>query len=244
MSDEMAQAPAEVQTSEPASVGEPAQSHDNLSSGSPNDPAAFQADYTRKYQALASERQAFQKERESWEMQRRQPVQNPGYQPNYQQPQPQQDYKAQLIEQYGTEGANALIAALGQTQQQNQAAQFQMAYQQEELRGQIKFGKDWEKHTYFDPQTGQQRNRVMDYRLMVNPITGANMSIDEAWRLANSQDPNVIKQQIRDEVYKELNEKKVAQPAPASPSIPKASGQGHARTVREAALQAMEEHGY
>ncbi len=225
--------------------GQPSQS--TVSNSAPNDPASFQADYTKKYQALSAERQAFEAERQQFYQQRN--AQPAGYTQQYYAPtqpvgnaRPASDQA--LIDQFGYEGAQAILQREQQLTGQFQQTQFQVLYNLEEQKGRAKFGDEgWSKHNYVDPATGQLKNKIMDLRLAVNPLTGRSLTLEEAWHAANPTDPKAIEQQIRDQVYAEMNRKTAAMPAAASTSAPSASGTGHATSVSSAFRQALAEVG-
>lgn len=198
-------------------------------SGAPNDPAAFQADYTKKYQELGEQRKALDTEKARVEADKaavaaeRQRIQSM-YQPTFQ-PQNQPD---PLIEQFGTEGANAIRA------QQNQVAQgvyqqlFAAEYTRQEEVGRTKYGTDaWTKFDYTDPTTGQRGNQVMDLRCK-------GLSLEQAWNALNPVDPAAIEQQVKDKVYAEIKEKGAATPAAGTSPTPAGPGVGHAKTTHEA----------
>lgn len=220
----------------------PGQSNQSI----PNDPAAFQAGYTRKFQELAQEKQALQAEKAQLEAERAAIAAqrnqssynaNPGYTRN--------DPTQALVEQFGQEAAHAIIAA-NQTQvQQITKSQFDLLYTLEEQKGKSKYGEEeWNKHNYYDPRTGEQRNKIMDFRLAANPITGQSLTLDQAWAAANPIDPKSMEQSIRDKVYAEINEKAQATPSQASTSNPASTGKGHATSIEQAAAQAASEVGW
>lgn len=212
-----------------------------------NDPAAFQADYTRKYQELANERRNFEAEREAFQSQiqgyqgyskNSQPY--TGTQYGYAQ-QPADQYQQQLVDQFGYEGAQAILQREQALMQQVNNTQFQLLYNQEVMQGKQKFGNDWDKHNYVDPITGQTKNRVMDFRVMVNPLTGKSMTLDQAWAAANNSDLGKVRQEITDKVYHDIQRKAQATPAASSTSAPQSSSAGHARSVAEAFHAALDE---
>lgn len=225
--------------------GQPIQSSD--SNNQPNDPSSFQADYTKKYQSLSAERQSFEAERQQFYQQRAQqsyaqPAQ--GY-TTVQQPTNSRTSNDQaLIDQFGYEGAQAILQREQALTSQFQQTQFQVLYNLEEQKARAKFGDEgWNKHNYIDPATGQLKNKVMDLRLAINPLTGQSLTLEQAWNAVNPSDPKTIEQQIRDQVYAEMQKKASSMPAAASTSVPNASGTGHATDVRSAFRQALAEVG-
>jgi hypothetical protein len=211
------------------------------SANKPNDPAFMQADYTRKTMALAEERRALEADRANFE---RTKYQTPAY---TQPAQPhvdtsQQSYNS-LVEQFGQSGADAILKQQQLTQQQLHQFRFESLYSQEELKGRYKYGEEnWNKHTYMDPRTGQMRNKVMDYRVMVNPLTGVSMTLDEAWRAANPVDPEKIAKETKEAAYKEMQAKASSTPAKAG-GAPSGAPAQRAMTVSEAYAMALKEIG-
>ena len=230
------------------------QSSQSDAGSQPNDPQAFQADYTRKYQELADQRRAFDSEKQAFEAQRSQFVsQGNGYSvqqrmPQQQMPSPQQSQQMtdnQLVDLFGTEGANAIRQREQALTNQFQQSQIDLHLSLEEMKAKQKFGEaEWNKHNYVNPMTGKIQNRIMDYRLSINPITGASLTLDDAYTLVNRVDPKVIEQQTRDKVYLEMKNKTLATPASASKSAPRATGTGHATSIADAFDQAAAEAGW
>lgn len=204
-----------------------------------HDPIAMQADYSRKTQALADERRAFESERQQWYTQQRaQTVASTGYSQQYA-PAQTNAVPNDLVQQFGYEGAQAILQREQTLSSQLQRSQIEMYVSLEEMKARSKFGADnWDKHNYFDPATGQTRNKVMDLRLSVNPLTGRTLTIDEAWNAVNAVDQKSLEQRIRDQVYAEMNRKAESMPASASTSAPAAPATGHATSIGEALRQA------
>lgn len=234
------------------SEGQSSQSQE-ASGNQANDPNAFQADYTRKYQELADQRRAFEQERQVFEAQRSQMYQQPqsqGYTQRQMQipqgvPNTQSMTDNQLVDLFGQEGAQAIRAREQALVNQFTQSQLDLHIAMEEIQGKNKYGEaEWNKHNYFDPMTGRNRNKIMDYRLSMNPLTGKALTMDEAFRLANPVDPKALEQQVRDKVYQEVTNKTRATPASASKSAPRASGTGHAKSMAEAFEQAAQEIGW
>lgn len=236
--------PAEIPNQGTTEAGQSSQS----ATAQPNDPQSFQADYTRKYQELSEQRRQFESERQAFESQRAQLQQNQGY---YQQNAPvnpgyqrvDQGHQA-LIDKFGREGAEAILQQVQGTQQIINQTKFEFLYTQEELKGKAKYGEEaWNKFNYVDPTTGQTKNRIMDYRIAINPMNGKSLTLDEAWRAANPVDAATIEQQVREKVYAEINQKAKTTPASVSQKAPTSSGQGHAMSLEDAVNQAWAEHG-
>lgn len=231
---EQPQAAPTAPAQDPAAGTSPQGQAASPQSGVPNDPAAFQADYTKKYQELGKERETVQQEKARVEAEKaalaaeRQRLQSM-YQPTGAQPQPQAD---PLVEQFGPEGAAAI------KQQQASVAQgvyqqlFAAEYTRQEEVGRQKYGEAWSKHDYTDPTTGQRGNHIMDLRCK-------GLSLDQAWSAMNPVDPAALEQQIRDKVYAEMREKGEATPAAGGSPNPATKGEGHAKTTREAFEQSV-----
>lgn len=218
------------------------------SGGQSNDPNAFQADYTKKYQALSDDRKAFEAEKQAFEQQKSQyQTPNQGY-TTHQQPAQNAGYTQQpanndqmLVDQYGYEGAQVLKQREDALINQFRNTQFQTLYSLEDQKGMTKYGEDWSKHNYTD-QYGQQRNRVVDFRCCVNPMTGQTPTMEQAWHALNPVDPEKVKQQAVDDAHAQINKKDQSTPAQASTSNPQGSSQGHATTVAQAYEQAVAEN--
>jgi len=223
----------------PATEGTTEQGQPSQSSGATaNDPNAFQADYTQKYQSLAEDRKAFEAEKAAYQ----QPQYNQGYQqaqPQYTQvPQQQAD---PLVDQFGYEGAEAIRGQNQQILQQTQQAQYQALYQLEEFKGKQQFGEEgWNNHNYIDPRTGETKNRVMDVRLSYNPLNGQSLTLEQAWNAVNPVNPQQVAQQATDKAYQEMDRKQDSTPASTNVA-PSSSGAGHADSVESAFLQALDE---
>lgn len=236
---------AEQQTSEGTS--DQGQSQDSSSTGTAqdgraNDPELMRADYTRKTMELADMRRALEAEKAEIERMRS------TYQ--YQaraQPEPQHDYSKDsyqsLVNQFGSEGADAILKSQALTQQQLNQIRFESLYSQEEMKGRLKYGDEsWSKHNYIDPATGVVKNKVMDYRAMINPLTRKSLTLDEAWALANPVDANKIAMQTKEQTYKEMQKKAQATPA-KSTAAPSTTAPKKAMSVSDAYKMAMDELG-
>lgn len=214
-------------------------------SGTPNDPQAFQADYTKKYQELSENRKALETEKATLAQERAilasQRNQAPRQDPGYTQVNPQQA----LVDQFGYEGAKAILQASQTSTQQIAQSQFDLLYNMEVQMGKTKYTEaEWDKHNYVDPNTGQQRNKIMDFRLATNPITGQTLTLDQAWNAANPTDTKSLEQKIRDAVYAEMNGKSNTTPASGPTSVPNSTGKGHANSIEQAFDQAASETGW
>jgi hypothetical protein len=194
----------------------------------PNDEQSFHADYTRKYQALADERRAFESERAKFLAQ----AQNP-YTPPQAQPTAQVD---PLIDQFGTEGAQAVKQYIGSAAQNVYQQMFQMEYAREDERGRQKYGSEWSKFDYTDPLTGQRMNQVMDLRCK-------GLSLDQAWSAMNPVDVKSIEQKALDKAYAEMSKKAAATPTPANSTSPSGNTPNRPLTMAEAFAAAKSEHG-
>lgn len=139
-----------------------------------------------------------------------------------------------LVEQFGHEGAQAIQKLIEQERLQSTRSQFELLYGIEEEKGKAKYGDGWSKHDYFDPMSGERKNRIMDLRIKGVPL-------DQAWHAVNPIDGEALRQQIRDEVYAEMSRKERGTPVSSSSMAPSASGEGHAGTVAEAYQQALAE---
>lgn len=250
MSEETQVAPVETQDSGYTGTSDNGQS--SQSTSQPNDANAFQADYTRKYQALAEERKAFEAEKAKYQTAPQSSYVPPinggaqtyGYQQQQQVPQqsygytqqPQQDMSHQaLVDQFGYEGAQAILAANAQSTQQLNLIRFENQYRLEELEAKRRFGEEgWNKNNYVDPQTGQMRNRIMDYRLSINPITGKSLTLDDAWRLANPIDPKQIEEEARQRAYAEIGKKDASTPTQPTQTATTSPSVARPKTVAEA----------
>lgn len=209
----------------------------------PNDPEFMRADYTKKTMELAEARKAFEIERADFERQRGYNVnQNQQNQFQSQQQQHRQQVDpthSQLVEQFGHDGANAILAERKYNQQQIEQTRLQTLLFQEEVKGRMKYGeKEWDKHNYTD-NYGQTRNKVMDYRTMINPLTGVTMTLQDAWRLANPVDPDRIADKTKQEVYQTIDKKTAATPTRPTNTSPGSSKVGKAMTPREAYRMAL-----
>lgn len=242
--------PADAQVADTGTIqeGQPSDS-DVASASQPNDPNAFQADYTRKYQELAEQRRQVELEKQALEVQRAQIIgQGNGYtqqqyqpQPFIQQPQQPHVSDQQLIDQFGYEGAQLIRQREQAISQQLIQTQIDIRLAQEEMLAKQKFGEvEYLKHNYVDQRTGQVRNRMMDYRLSINPVTQQHLTWEQAHMLANP----VSEQSVRDKVYGEIQNKSRATPAPAAKSAPRATGTGHAKSISEAFAQAAADVGW
>jgi len=154
---------ADTGTSE--AQGQPETVVTDTSARQPNDPNAFHANWTKKYQELGDQRRAneaensrLMAEKQAFEAQRQQYQQQVYQQPQYQ---PQQQVNP-LMEQLGTEAGSAVLGEINNIK-------LQFALQQEEQMAKQKFGTEYDKYNYqkFNPQTGQieTRNKIMDARL-------------------------------------------------------------------------------
>lgn len=227
---------------ETATVGTTQEGQSNQSAA--NDPAAFQADYTQKYQALALERKQLEEERAAWNAQRAQQAPQPAYQQSYAQPQVNHSPEQELVDQFGHEAAQALMKLNSQTSTQHNQQLFQLAYSNEEMQGRLKYGDEWDTLYYNDPTTGQRRHKALDdYRLMQNAVTGKSMTLDEAWRLAKVSDLNAYEQQVKEKAYQEMQQKQNATPAAQTSQRPSAPATGHTKGVKGAFAAARAEHG-
>lgn len=198
--------------------GQPETVVTDTSAGQPNDPSAFQADYTRKYQELGEQRRAIEAEnarllaeKQAFEAQRQQYQQQVYQQPQFQ---PQQQVNP-LLEQLGTEAGSAVLGEINNIK-------LQFALQQEEQLAKQKFGAEYDKYNYqkFNPQTGQieVRNKIMDARLSGNVHTGEFFTLDQAYN--SLQDPKTMKEQLRAEIMAELQAKERGTPAIQQASAP------------------------
>ena len=200
--------PQEVISQPEASVGTSLAGQSSDQGNQPNDSEFMRADYTRKTQEVADMRRQVEADRQRLDMERSQYQQQ--YQQQLNQPQvtPQSQYQ-QLVDQLGTEAANAVWQQNQQIVQQNQSTQLELYKMQEEMKGRQKFGEAWDKHSYVDQMSGQVRNKVMDIRMSVNPITGQALTLEQAFAAAEITDVNSFKtqteQQIRDKIYQEMS---------------------------------------
>lgn len=240
--------------------GQPSQPEQGVESqaseGQGFDTIAAQSDYTRKTQELAEQRKEVEQLRSELQQtiqslrsggqqqgfggqQYQQPYQQSNY-GQYQQTQQLQNHEYNyLVDQFGEQGAQAVTQLLqkqtGDLQKQFYTQMFNSEYNREMERGQTKFGDDFKKHDYTDPQTGIKRNKVIDG--MVKGLT-----LDQSWRAFNDFDMTKKEQEIRDKVYQEQQKKANATPA-TSTTQPKAKGTGHANSIEEAFEQAEAELG-
>ena len=223
----------EAQTSVDVGTSDNGQSSDSQQSkGTPNDPNAFQADYTRKYEELAEERRKLEAERHQMYslMQSRQ----------QQHEAPAQNQSVDLSSTFGQEAASALHQFVAPLTQQLQQQQLQTLYMQELLLAKDKFGsEEIKKYDYTDPQTGLLRNKILDARMRYNPLTNQATSLEEAYAAVKYSDPksrDQMKAELRAESMKELEGKSQATPktAGASPSTQQAQSSGRFRSIKEA----------
>lgn len=198
------------------------------------DAIAANADYTRKTQELAQERAVLAQQRQQLEYQQQQwqQQQQMGY--TQQGTAPQHD---PLSEQFGHDGAQAIQQYIGTIEQRYQAQQILQQYRTAQANGSSQYGEAFAKHDYFDPQTGMQRNKIVDASI------ASGLSLEQAWRAYNPIDEAKIRQQAIDEYHQQQGQKAQGTPASRPPAAPAASGQGHARNIREAAAQARSDLG-
>lgn len=192
------------------------------------DAISAQADYTRKTQELAEQRQQFEAERQQYEQQRSQ------YQQQPQQQQPQQDPNAglvnQVVEQFGYEGAQTIGQLMQSMKQQQDQQLYESQYRIEALNGRNKYGESWDKHSYTDIN-GAQRNKVVD-------LMAKGLSVEQAWNASNPVDPAKIQQEAHNKALADLQSKEQATPAAATNTNPSAPATGHAKSIAEAFEQA------
>lgn len=243
MSDETQVTPEASQDSFGTSdQGQSNQSVDVQSSNQANDSEMMRADYTRKTMELAEQRRQFEAERQAFEQAR---YQNQGYQqqsyPTQVQGQSDQAYQQQLVEQFGHEGAQAILADRAYTQQQLNQVRFESLKSQEEFKGRMKYGEAWDKFNYIDPRTGLTSNRVLDLRCSLNPITGQAITLEQAWNALNPVDPKTIEQEALKKAYAEIEAKSKARPNSQPGSAPKGGSNAKALTVAEAFRMAQNE---
>jgi len=205
--------------------------------GVPNDPKAMQADYSRKTQELAVERKRLETEKAEIARMRQQYAPQ---QQQYQQPQQNQTYQQggqnmtqqQLVEQFGHEAAQAIIAASQQPFQQVQQNMASIIYHIADKEGSQKFGEDkWREHDYIDPY-GYKQNKVLE-------LMAKGLNIDQAWNALNPVDVSQIRQSAVDEFVNQRRTTADNQPASQSNANPSSGGSGHARSVAEAVNMAM-----
>lgn len=228
---DQAQAAPAAPASDPAAGTSPQGQPASPQSGVPNDPAAFQADYTKKYQELGEQRKAVDADKARVEAEKAAVAAERQRLQSMYQPAPQQQADP-LTDQFGPEGA-AAIRAQQQTVAQGVYQQlFAAEYTRQEEAGRQKYGEAWSKHDYTDPTTGQRGNAIMDLRCK-------GLSLEQAWNAMNPVDPAALEQQIKDKVYAEMREKGEATPAAGGSPNPATKGEGHAKTTREAFDQAV-----
>lgn len=255
---DLGSAPAEA----PAS-GQPVQeTNGQASEGRPFDQISAQADYTRKTEEVAKQRQALEEQRQQLEQERQaflQHVQS-GYQQPYQAPtqqnwqqtqqtyvQPyQQPYQApldqgqalqqHLAEQFGSEGARVIDAYLktqtSALQRQYYVDRYQSEYNKFLEQGKQKFGESFDKFNYKDPLGRPAGNRVVDLL-----AKAPELSIEQAYAALAGADLQKQEQMIREKIYAEQQRKTESVPA-QKVAQPRATGTGHANSVREAFEQA------
>ncbi len=143
------------------------------------------------------------------------------------------------LEQYlGSEVAGAVRGELQKLEVNQQRAQFEMLYKTELDRGSEKFGEDFSKQTYKDPQ-GVVRNKVVDALAAVNPVTGKPFftTLDQAYRAVVPLD----EQTLKDKFYQEMQQKEKATPDTQT-TTPASDAPKQARSIAEAVEMAMEQH--
>jgi len=229
MAEQPQAAPAAPATPESGTSAQGQAASPAAQSGVPNDPAAFQADFTQKYQKLGEERKAVESEKaavaaEKAAIAAQRAMMQQQYSPQYAPPQPTSD---PLVDQFGAEGAAAIRAQQSQVAQGVYQQLFATEYARQEEVGRQKHGEAWSKFDYTDPATGQRGNTVMDLRCK-------GLSLDQAWNALNPVDPSAIEQSVKDKVYAEMKEKEGATPAPGGQPAPRGTGVGHAQTTEEA----------
>lgn len=209
----------------------------------PNDPGHMQskiemtqAEFTRQMQELSESRKKVEQEQAALSQQLQQiqmQRQNLNVQPQQQYPQDQGNV---FIEQFGPEAGQALLAEFNQIKVNNE-----LMKEENEIRRKI--GADYDKYNYQvqNPYTGQMetRNKIMDKRTMMNPLTGQWMTIDEAIHAARS--PEEIEAQIRQKVMEELKAKQDAG-AITQTAAPTTAAQGDG-SLDDAFRQAYAKHG-
>lgn len=199
-----------------------AQSGASVTSGTPNDPAAFQADYTKKYQELSAEKQRIEAEKATIEAEKIRLAQM--YRP-VQHNQQQQQHVDPLVEQFGVEGAQAIRQGVAQPLYQQL---FLSEYQREETLGKAKYGEEaWNKLNYVDPMTGEQKNKIMDLRIKGIPL-------QEAWNATNPVSREAIEEEVRKKIYAEIEAKAAGKPASAPSSGAPSQGTGAPSSTEEA----------
>lgn len=226
-------------------VGQSAQS--TQQNNQSDDPVLMRADYTRKTQEIAEQRRQLEAERQEFLRQRQMLQSQPQQQPqNIPAQNPQQDYQ-QLVDTFGVEAAQILWRQQQFGQQQTQQTQLQLLTFQEDSKGRNKYGAEWDKHAYVDPMTGQPRNKVLDLRMSINPLTGQALTLEQAWVAANVSDIGSfqaqIEQQAKDKAYQEFLSKQQGTPASGSAPKPTSTAVGHAKSIDEAFNQAAAELG-
>ena len=238
MSDEQTLAPDSTEAAQTEEVGTttPEQTLDTQPAAQSSG-EMMQADYTRKTQELADQRTAFQTEQQNFYQQRQ--AQPQGYTQGQQAPQQTNDQ--QLVDQFGYDGAQLLNTQSQQLESKFNNMQFQMLYGQEVNAGKQKYGEEWDKHNYVDTATGELKNKVMDMRLMTNPLTNQSLTLEQAWAVTNPTNTQALQQKATDTAYAEMQGKQAATPAKSSGVTPQASGEGHATSVEEAFEQALGE---
>jgi trans-aconitate methyltransferase len=197
-------------------------------------PVAGQADYTRKTQELADQKQQLEAERVAFQQQQQhfqqqqQHYQGVGYTQ-----QPQAD---PLVDQFGSDGAQAIRGLMDEEKRQIYQQQYSQQYAQEYQAGLKEHGDEWKKFDFIDPQTGATRNKILDVR------STSGLTSEQAWRAYNPVDTKKIEQNVRDQTYQEIEKK-----ADATPSSSNVQGQGSApaelTTVRDAYAAALKQHG-
>lgn len=253
MSEETQEAPVDSHSSANLGTSEVGQSNQSEEQGTgANNPAAFQADYTRKYQELAEQRRQFEAERQSFMQQiqgYQQPTQSQGYgayQPPYQ---PQnQDPTQVLMDQLGLDSVQALNAKLDSLiaplKQQLAQNSFRSEYNSQYAQAAKKYGQAFSKYDYVD-NTGMLRNKVIDKMCLVDPVTRLSPSLDDAWGLVNYGNEDGVKslrEQIRQDLLEEMKQKKEGTIPSAGVSQPNKNPQpAKARSIRDAYNQIKDE---
>lgn len=244
---EETQVGSEASTSEVQGTTQEGQSNQSSEvSNQPNDQTSFQADYTRKYQALADERKALEAEREAFRQQQSQYQQQPqqNYNQNAYQQVPQNTAnmtQQQLIDNFGFEGAQAILQMQQGTQQQIQQAQVSLLQMQLDSQGRAKYGAEWDQFSYTDPVTGQVKNKVVDFQCSINPLTGQKLTLEQAFAAAKFSDPQAldkIKQEQTDKTYQEMQRKEVSQPVVPSNAQPGSIGSNKPLSLDESLAMA------
>ena len=236
MSDEQTPAPDSTEAAQTAEAGTTTQEQTiDTQPAAQSSGEMMQADYTRKTTEHARNVEAFQKEQQDFYSQRQ--AQPQGYTQGQQAPQQTNDQ--QLVDQFGYDGAQLLNTQSQALESKFNNMQFQMLYGQEVNVGKQKYGEAWSQHDYVDPQTGQLKNKVMDMRLMTNPLTNQSLTLEQAWAVANPSNTQQLQQSATDKAYADMQNKQAATPATSSGVTPQATGEGHATSVEEAFEQAL-----